>query len=1565
MMADTTKKSKSRPNIFWNVFVVGFLSLFWFIFRVAQKPARITYPCQRVALANSLLFSSFLFAPLASSPVVRWLKAMIKPIAALTFIVVLAALLLYRDYKTKQEVLAQAIHGPIGIPKAAQFAQRVVRVHDGDVTFWDFDAENYWDFVDEVTVFAMVERGVMELTGQSTPQGAWQDIMSTYQSGDQIAVKINGNNFDDCCRAYLNPLPQVAKAVARGLTSIGVPQNKIVFYEAGGRDDHGFLAYYIDAIRQDFPNVRFASSRSSDQDFGAETTGYAYDDPSAKVQYTGPLSTDTYLAEVLVQSQHLINIALFRDHHEGGEDLITGALKSHYGSTEARPSHDFQEWDKNNPIADINNNSHIKDKTRLLINEGLFGTHRGGPWEGPQQWLIFPEGTPDSLFFSFDPVAIDSVLADYIIEEHEARGRSYSGHYTLHYAAENPYYSLGIHEHKDPQSGSYDVIDYREVDLDGSQPTPTSALSPTPSSSPSPTFTPPPSPSPTSPSGTITVTAPNGGEAWQVGSNHQITWTSNGVNQVKIEYSTDNFTTIVNTIVTSTTNTGVYTWTVPDDLSTTARVRVSDALNPCIADKSDADFTISYLADTHPRLFFDASEIEALRAEAATTHQEIWLPIRDYVDSQLGTTPPLRPPPDGINAYREYGQGIIPFAFAYVMTGDPGYRNLAKAYLLTYVSWDKWNDGNERELGHAHMLLGSAIAYDWLYDALTPTERQIVRESLASWAQKMYEASSGPQQGSWGNWWIKAYVQNHNWINNSALGMAGLALLGEDERAQMWIDRASGSMSRVQYILNGIEDGSWHESIPYQSYGLTMSLPFLYNLRRIQGTDLFPHIYLRNYPRWRIYNAIPNSLQFLLTYGDFEWDWANLYRAENLLRFVAREYRDRQAEWMAQELVAADPRQAHLWSAPWSIFEFLYYDPTLGPQPPADLSKAYVFPDLEGVIWRTGWGDSDLLFGLKTGAYGGRFAFDTFTQGAYPWEPPCPDTGCELSIGHDHNDMNGFYIYKAGRWLAPESEGYHHRRATALHNTLLIDGQGQYRPSDHLYVEDFIGSDGFLEATADTPDFDYVAADATRRYKNIAGMEDITRHVVFIRPDYFVMLDNVAADAAHQYEWVSHFGSRVSVEGDWVRGDAGGGQILGVRVAAPQSFTATTGNDGLPFVRVRPASSVADTRFIHILYPTDRASWSNRPAVALLDDTGEAAAVRVQMNDGSSRTDDVLLTYAQSISALSVGPYQYDGRVAVVTRDAAGEMERLFLYGGTSLTDQAAERAVVMNLPDNALFQASYLGETVAVYGENVTAFTLYAPRADHLTVNGVSKGFTRSGDYIIYLEHPTPTPTATLTPTIGPIIPSPTLPSDHTNVALGKPVTTSNEEYLPASLLVDGIWDLPDNYWAGRGTPNWVKIDLGQDYRIARIRAGPFGKGGENNYFYNEAWNIRYVASTAPGALLDFTSVTKLSGAGALLEPGIRICRGDPGSQSSNDGYKYYDFTFEPVNARSIVFTVTRGDRDGDSNGAELEVFSEPISSPSPDPRPTLTPTSTPTATPVPTPGANPVYFFPLILKR
>jgi len=92
----------------------------------------------------------------------------------------------------------------------------------------------------------------------------------------------------------------------------------------------------------------------------------------------------------------------------------------------------------------------------------------------------------------------------------------------------------------------------------------------------------------------ITITSPNGGEDWAVGSAQTITWSTNGpVHSVDLFYSTDGGASW-NVIQTYVPNMGSYAWTVPTiPPSTTCRVRVMDFMLPIVGDTSNANFTIS------------------------------------------------------------------------------------------------------------------------------------------------------------------------------------------------------------------------------------------------------------------------------------------------------------------------------------------------------------------------------------------------------------------------------------------------------------------------------------------------------------------------------------------------------------------------------------------------------------------------------------------------------------------------------------------------------------------------------------------------------------------------------------------------------------------------------------------------------------------------------------------------------------------------------------------------------------------------------------------------------------
>ena len=89
----------------------------------------------------------------------------------------------------------------------------------------------------------------------------------------------------------------------------------------------------------------------------------------------------------------------------------------------------------------------------------------------------------------------------------------------------------------------------------------------------------------------LTVTWPTSGQNWEVGTDRPIQWTSSGVTNVKIEYSTDGGSSW-STVIASTPSDGAYTWTVPSTPSTQCRVKISDAADGTPSDLNDGDFTI-------------------------------------------------------------------------------------------------------------------------------------------------------------------------------------------------------------------------------------------------------------------------------------------------------------------------------------------------------------------------------------------------------------------------------------------------------------------------------------------------------------------------------------------------------------------------------------------------------------------------------------------------------------------------------------------------------------------------------------------------------------------------------------------------------------------------------------------------------------------------------------------------------------------------------------------------------------------------------------------------------------
>lgn len=724
-----------------------------------------------------------------------------------------------------------------------------------------------------------------------------------------------------------------------------------------------------------------------------------------------------------------------------------------------------------------------------------------------------------------------------------------------------------------------------------------------------------------------------------------------------------------------------------------------------------------------------------LRVKAASTHAVIWAPIQTYVEAQVGVAVPAQPVSlTDLNGYRRAGDALIAFAFAYVITEDIRYLNLVIKYTLSYLNWTEWaGDGaGVHGLGHAHLLQGCCLAYDWTAEDMPQSIRWQIRDGLSTKAALLYTDSIDT-----GIWWARSYNQNHNWIKHSAVGLAALVLEGEVDAAADWIVSATENMTRVQFLLNGITDGSWHEGLGYQNYGLALSLTFLRGLYQLKGVDLLPHTYKVAYPLWRVYNYLYGASETALVYSDQDAGWDNGYEPRHLLRHCAKEHQDGLAEWMAQQIDAAVPRQAQVSTVPWYVLEFLTYDPTVVAEAPTDLPLDKVLEDLSGVIWRSGWGGDDLVFSLKSGYYGGRNALEKYLAGSYPFDQA---GGKQFNVDHGHGDLNTFSLYKGSVGLTSETTG-DGLKASSYHNTVLVNGAGQYLDVGSVFTGGQVqGVDGSLTAEG-AGDFQYLISEVSNRYRTSnAGipntaklLNEFTRRVLFYKPNYLILVDRLKAltdengdPISTPFTWICHFGQSVTIEGSWLKGDADGTNLLGVNVLGPNGAVLANQSDGEDLDDGQPYATVtAEGTDIHIaavLYPTTSAAWGSKPSMELIEDTDEGVGFTV------GDTDIHLISF--SSFAIGLGGWAFNGECASIIKDGAGNIEKIFLQKGKSL----ALLGQVLVQGNSITVEITFSGTSLALVGENLgNSVVICAPNVNpgEVTINGSPAQASKLGNYI------------------------------------------------------------------------------------------------------------------------------------------------------------------------------------------------------------------------------------------
>jgi large repetitive protein len=91
----------------------------------------------------------------------------------------------------------------------------------------------------------------------------------------------------------------------------------------------------------------------------------------------------------------------------------------------------------------------------------------------------------------------------------------------------------------------------------------------------------------------INIIAPSGGEYWNSGQVDTIRWSSTGVTNARIDYTTNNGTAWITITASTPSSSGFYNWTIPNTPSTNCKVKISDANDTTINSTSTNVFTIS------------------------------------------------------------------------------------------------------------------------------------------------------------------------------------------------------------------------------------------------------------------------------------------------------------------------------------------------------------------------------------------------------------------------------------------------------------------------------------------------------------------------------------------------------------------------------------------------------------------------------------------------------------------------------------------------------------------------------------------------------------------------------------------------------------------------------------------------------------------------------------------------------------------------------------------------------------------------------------------------------------
>ena len=318
---------------------------------------------------------------------------------------------------------AAGLGGPLarGAPRSAgdgnQYPGRIILYRDPAMN-------GHLSTIDRDRAQHGVHLGVQMLTGDADTGAAFESLFPGLHDASTIAIKVN-------CIGQTDTRWETARGVISGLARMlcdTYDVSQVTIFD--NRD-------FVDRPQNPYAEEEFTFGGNCPliiNGYGNCGSHYVYENHR--------------LSNYILDCDYLINMPALKSHNRDLNQL-TLALKNHYGS--CCPS----DLCNNIPgMLAVNADANIKDKTCLVVMDALRGTYNGPPQEPPQTWNTFPEETPNSLFFTTDPVTNEYWGRDYINAERATHEMEPKPAPWIEEASGAPY-ELGV---SDP--GAMEVVTY-------------------------------------------------------------------------------------------------------------------------------------------------------------------------------------------------------------------------------------------------------------------------------------------------------------------------------------------------------------------------------------------------------------------------------------------------------------------------------------------------------------------------------------------------------------------------------------------------------------------------------------------------------------------------------------------------------------------------------------------------------------------------------------------------------------------------------------------------------------------------------------------------------------------------------------------------------------------------------------------------------------------------------------------------------------------------------------------------------------------------------------------------